>query len=802
MSTPVLHLVCNAHLDPVWQWRWEEGAAEAVTTFSIAARLLREFPEFVFNHNEAILYRWVEDLDPRLFAEIRTLVKEGRWMITGGWDLQPDVNMPGTEALIRHIAHGRLYFREKFGTAPLVAYNFDSFGHTGGLPQLLAKTGYRMYVHMRPWAKDLKLPADLYRWRGVDGTEIAVYRMPFTAYNTWPGKAVERIMEAAEIALATGQDMPVFWGMGDHGGGAARAELEEIRALIQREKRVRIIHSSTETFYNAIQQHIAAAPVVEGDLQRVFTGCYTSMARLKRRMQRNLAELLQTEGARTATWWLRGQEYPGAQLEDAWRDHLFNDFHDILPGSSIEAAEHDALDLYGRSSETQRRIRLGTVSGFVQGDPLPIQIPITVLNTNPGGADLPVECEYMIDHMPRWEGAWQARLFTMDGVEIPVQEEAAEMLLLADQWRRKVSFSTPLPHVGAAHFHIEMHPGKAAPAPAPPALAHSINPSTGRIDAMSAGDVSRILNGELLRALVVDDDADSWGMERWNYKDVTGEFAPVPGSARTVEAGPVRTIREAVFTFGASSIILRTIAYAAYPFIEFRLRIVWNEERKRLKLSIPTRLASPAVVCEVPGGAISRPADGEEHSQGRWLMLDGLIDGRSVALGVVSSGQHGFDCHDGEVRLSVLRSAPYCFERTFATGPRCKVMDIGVHDVRILVTAGTPSEVRGRVPSLADWLAAPPYALAHYPIGHGTPSRQELLTLAPGSLRLLACKRSWDGNALIVRLQETTGQSTTGMLVVQSPSVEIAIACRPYEIRTYRIERDGKWREVAMIEEV
>ena len=803
MSTPVLHLVCNAHLDPVWQWRWEEGAAEAVTTFSIAARLLREFPEFVFNHNEAILYRWVEELDPRLFAEIRTLVKEGRWVITGGWDLQPDVNMPGTEALIRHIAHGRSYFREKFGVAPLVAYNFDSFGHTGGLPQLLAKAGYKMYVHMRPWAKDLKLPADLYRWRGVDGTEIAVYRMPFTAYNTWPGKAVERIMEAAEIALSTGQDMPVFWGMGDHGGGAARAELEEIRALMQQEKRVRIIHSSTEHYYRAIEQQIPAAPLHEGDLQRVFTGCYTSMARLKRRMQQNLGELIQTEAARTAGWWLRGQAYPVAQLYDAWRDHLFNDFHDILPGSSIEAAEHDALDLYGRSSETHRRLRLGAIGGFAQGEPQILQIPITVLNADPGGATLPVECEYMIDHMPIWEGSWHARLSSLDGTEVPVQEETAEMLLLPDQWRRKLCFSTPLPHVGAAHFRVDMHPGKSAATPAPPALPHSINPASGRINVLSAGGISDILAGEMVRALAVKDDADSWGMDVWDYKDVAGEFTPVTDSTCIVEAGPVRTIREAVFTWGRSSIVLRTIAYAAHPIIEFRLRIVWNEERHRLKISIPTLLRSNGFLCEVPGGAIMRPADGEEHVQGRWMMLDGTIDGQPVALAVVNDGQHGVDCRDGEIRLSIVRSAPYCFERTFVTGttPRRKVMDIGVHEVRLIVTTGTPAEVRSRVPSLANWLAAPPYALAHYPIGNGTPARHELLALTPATIRLLACKQSWDGAALIVRIQETTGERVSGVLAMKTPQAEIGFTCKPFEIKTWRIEKDGACREVALIEE-
>ncbi len=805
MRKPVLHLICNAHLDPVWLWRWEEGAAEAVATFAVAARLLREFPQFIFNHNEAILYRWVQELNPSLFAEIQQLVREGRWCIAGGWDLQPDVNMPGTEGLIRHIAEGRRYFREFFDAEPRVAYNFDSFGHSGGLPQLLAQAGYSLYVHMRPEQKDLDIPSDLYRWQGVDGAEIGAYRIPFPAYNTFHNVAVERIRQAAEIALRLNRDTPVFWGLGNHGGGATRNELEQIQELMTTETRVEIIHSSTERFYDAIKEKLPSAPVIRGDLQRVFTGCYTSMARLKQRMQRNLAELLQTEGARVSSWWLRGQQYPQEQLRDAWRDHLFNDFHDILCGSSIESGELDALDLYGRSSETHRRLRLGAVAGFTQGAPKPFQIPLTVISVNPAGQNFPVECECNIDHVPKLQGKWHARMFTLDGTEVPVQEEPPEMYLLVDEWRRRLCFTATLPQVGAAHYAVEMHEGPYVAIPAPPAVQHELNLVTMRPATLETPDGRQLLAGDLLRALVVDDTADSWGMDRWRYDEVDGEFTLLPGSFSTVVEGPVRTIREATYVYRRSSIVLRTISYSSQPFLEFRLRILWNEPRKRLKLSFPTRMSADAVLCEVPGGALYRPADGEEHTHGRWMILEGPVDGAPCALAIINSGQHGFDCRNGEVRLSILRSAPYAFERSFTLSdpPHRKVMDLGVHDVRLLVVPGrSRQDLESHVHALADWLNAPPYALAHHPIGEGTPPQQELLRLGPPSIRLLACKQSWDGEALIVRIQETTGKETTGHLALPSPEVSIEARLKPFEIKTFRIEREGAWREVRMIEEV
>jgi alpha-mannosidase len=802
MRKPVVHLICNAHLDPVWQWRWDEGAAEAITTFGIAVRLLREFPSFIFNHNEAILYRWVREYDPALFREIQELVVEGRWCISGGWDLQPDVNMPGTESIIRHIAEGRQFFLEHFRAMPVVAYNFDSFGHSGGLPQILTKAGYAMYIHMRPGQKDLPLPSDLYRWRGIDGSEITAYRIPFSGYNTFHNMAVERIREGIEIALKLNRDTPLFWGLGDHGGGATRGELEQIQDLMNRENRVEIIHSSTERYFQTIRALIPALPVVEGDLQRVFTGCYTSMSRLKRRMQRNLSELVQTEGLRAATWWMEGQDYPAGQIRDSWHDHLFNDFHDILPGSSIEPGELDALDLYGRSSETARRLRLGAASGFSRGPHRPVQIPITVLNMNPGASHVPVELEYMIDHLPKLKGRWHARLFAMDGTEIPVQEEAAESLLLADEWRRKLCFNATLPHVGASTYRVEMHEGAKTSAVSPPLVGHSFS-EAGLIEHLDAGSGREVLAGEAFKGLIVEDLGDSWGIEERSYRNVLGTFTPVPGSFLTLEEGPVRTVTESVAECGRSRIMYRTIAYAGFPFLEFRLRIHWNEERKRLKLSIPTLFRASDALCEVPGGAIRRPANGQEQVQGRWMILRGVLGGRETALGIINSGQYGFDLQDGEVRLSVLRSPLYCHDRSFDLGsPRQrKHMDQGVHDIRLLVMAGDLSTVRAAVPGLADWLSAPPYALAHYPIGEGTAPRQELLTLEPGTLRLTACKRSWDGESLVVRIHETIGEETRGIVRLVKPDIAVQIFFRPFEIKTIRFEKDGTWKVVRMIGE-
>jgi alpha-mannosidase len=829
-----VHLICNAHLDPVWQWRWTEGAAESIATFRNAAVLLREHKRFIFNHNEAVLYRWVEKYDPTLFREIQALVREGRWVIAGGWHLQPDVNLPGLESLVRQIAEGRRYFREKFRARPRVAYNFDSFGHGGGLPQILRLAGYRMYIHMRPQREELDLPADLYRWRGVDGTEILTLRIEPGLYHSERDNIEEKMREGVDKALRLKRDAAVFWGLGNHGGGATREALAQIDAFIAREKRVEIIHSTPDRLYEALKGLSRRAPLVEGDLQRVFTGCYTSLARVKRKAEESRAALVQAETLSAASWWLTGEDYPKGELAETWRDHLFNDFHDILTGSCSEPAEKDALDIYGKVLETTMRLSLGAAAALNRTipDAERTPVPITVINSNPSLTEVPLEVECLADYRPFWKGEWHLRVRGRDGAEIPSQEEQPESLLPFN-WRKKVCFLAELPGVGAAQFRVESLPGKrerpAAPRPNPE-LTYNINRNRGLIASLHTRDKTPVLGGPLLEPLVIRDKGDSWGTGCRAYRDVVGRFRLEKGSLKVLEKGPVRTITESVLTYKKSRIVFQAIGYPAWAALELRLRVHWNEERAMLKLAVPTAFRRSRLLCEVPGGAIERPPNGEEHVFGRWALVEGEAGdaGSRKALAVVGSGQHGLDFRDGELRISALRSAAYCHERGFklAEFPARKYMDQGVHEMRFLVTAGEVEKVRRTVSALADWLSAPPFALAHLPFG-GTKTGADgernaekrsganevisegltdertasLLALSPENIRLTACKPSWDGKALVLRLQETSRRTTPAELTFFQPLRVIKLEFKPFEIKTLRIDRSGAWREVDLISE-
>jgi alpha-mannosidase len=865
---PTVHLICNAHLDPVWQWRWEEGASEALATFRNAVDILDEHRDLVFCHNEAVLYQWVEELDPALFDAILRHARAGRWAVAGGWFIQPDVNLPGTESLVRTIAEGRRYFGERFGAAPRVAYNFDSFGHSGGLPQILRRAGYEMYIHMRPQAHELTLPADLYRWRGVDGTAIPAYRIAVGLYHTERDNIEDRLRSGVALALELGRDVPVFWGLGNHGGGATRRDLKTIDAFIANETRVRIVHSTPDRFYEAVKDAAAIAPVFDGDLQRSFTGCYTSLSRVKRRAVVSLGRLVQSVAFSAASWWLAGADFPENELAEAWNMHNFNDFHDILTGSCVEPAERDGLDLYGRAEDNSRSAALRAAASLNRGGLNSPALPVTVFNANPSLRRAPVEFECMADYRPFWKGKWHLRLFRADGREVPCQEEQPEALLPFNDWRRRISFIDDLPGIGVSRYFLKafeipdgkgrgkerghlpevhipasfcapdagLNPASKGPFLVPATvLTHRVDRKTGFITSLKSDGAGESLAGPLLEPLVIEDTADSWGTGRRGYRKVAGRFRTVCPPC-IIEKGPVRTVTRSVLAFRNSRVVMDAVSYPRWPVLEFRLRVTWNEERRRLKLRVPTRFRTGQILCEVPGGAIRRPADGEEHVHGRWLVVEGTFGKKSAAIGVASSGQHGLDFRDGELRLSVLRSSAYCHERGFDLGaaapalgtrtrgtcpPAWKFTDIGVHEFRILVTSGRPATVRSMMPGLADHLAAPPAAYAHLPYDAGrSPSVEPLLSLRPASIRLLACKRPWDGEALIIRLQEAVGRRTKAVLQVSLRSAEgnqerghvpeihvpdlagiVPLEFRPFEIKTMRIENDGAWSEVGMIEE-
>ena len=345
----VVHMIGNAHIDPVWLWGWQAGVDEVLATVSAAIDRCDEYPEFVFTRGEAWVYQQVERLRPDLFARIGPLIKDGRWFAAGGTTLQPDLNLPTEMALRRQIRHGQAYFQSRFNVQPRIGFNPDSFGHPAYLPDLLVEHGYRGYVFSRPEPRQMEMPFSTFRWRGAGGAEIPAFRV-IGGYAYFATELREHIQTAIDNAdPALGHTM-CFYGVGDHGGGPTKAQIEWIRAHQHAFDGIELRFSTPEAFFNAITGNHDSLPLIEGELQHTFPGCYSVMSDIKR-AQRHGEHLLD-QAERVATIWSADDaERAGymARIDTAWDDLLFTAFHDIITGTSTPHAWASCRSMQGRA---------------------------------------------------------------------------------------------------------------------------------------------------------------------------------------------------------------------------------------------------------------------------------------------------------------------------------------------------------------------------------------------------------------------------------------------------------------------
>jgi len=826
-NKPVLHLVCNAHLDPVWQWDWQEGCLEAISTFRHAVEFLEIYPDLIFNHNEALLYEWVEQYAPPLFDRIRECVQRGRWHISGGWFLQPDCNMPEGESFVRLALYGRRYFAEKFGVEPQVAYNFDAFGHNGSLPQILSKLGFEMYIHTRPSQSDLDLPASFYRWQGVDGSKIYVYRSPTGSYCNEEGQVGRTVERMIQECGDQPYDQLLLWGVCDHGGGATHADMHVLQEWMGREDLPFVLrHSTPAAFLAARRAQDPEPPIHSGDLQKCFTGCYTSEAATKRAHRKLDALVHKAERYAAAAAIQAGAKVPGCKLDKAWRGHLFNTFHDILPGSSAEPGIASARAIFGHAEFEASEAILASQLALTQGEPLGAGIPLFVFNPHPHPVSAPVVTDFMTGWRPVSLDPSRPfcglHLETAEGEVVPAQSEKSHSNIGLD-WRRRLAFVAEVPAAGIRRYRILLDADESVENEIVDSFcqrdgAFVLENPFFRLE-LAAGLVRRlfdkragveIVRGPAFVPLVMHDPGDAWGHRVDAYRDVAGTFSFVDDEdtgylmnglrgrrpeIQLVERGPVRTVAETLLRWGRSTIRMRYVLWHRLPYLDIDMRINWEERRKMLKLSLPSPSSFARAQAAIPFGAIDRPLDGGEHTGNRWVMLT-REDGH--ALAVLNSAQHGFDVTAAEFRQTLLRSPvvnhmsfwdPLPEDRAF------EFLDLGQHDVLLRLLSGPAAEIGRQVGLESDLLHMPLDPIVEMGLpkpgqGHPKEARGALpgvLALSDRRISLSALKRAEDGTTWAVRCANTTGEAVRCQ-VQFAGCAPVDALFEPFEAKTWRVE--------------
>jgi len=822
-----VHLICNAHLDPVWLWEWEEGAAEALGTFRAAADLVEEFDGFVFNHNEAILYRWIEEYEPELFRRIRALVRRGRWRIMGGWHLQPDCNMPAGEAFVRQILLGREYFRDRFGVTPRVAINFDPFGHTRGLAQILARSGYRGYLFCRPREDDCTLPEGGFVWEGYDGSRVLAVRSPGGMYASKLGQVREKIERVLPGLPESGPGV-ILWGVGNHGGGPSRRDIREVSRMMRERRDVRLSHSGADEFFAELGAQAGNMPVHRADINPWAVGCYTSQIRIKQRYRRLENDLFSTEKMAAAAWAGQAMSYPSEELESAARDMATLQFHDILPGSSIQPAEEAALRLADHGLEKLSRVRARAFFALAGGQPAARggEIPVFVYNPHPFPVSRLVECEFNLPDQNH-SGTFTDVTACHRGRALPTQVEQ-ELSNIPLDWRKRVVFRADLAPSQMNRFDCRLEPGPRKPRPKLRVrgdrvrfrtrdLELTINARTGLIDRFRANGTDCLAPGGC-RLLSVPDVPDPWGMRFRAYSRRGRAFRPLSAresarfagvqekklaAVRVIEDGPARAVVEVLLGCDRSRACLRYKLPRKGTEVEVELRVHWNEKDRLLKLALPVPDRDARVRGQVAYGAEDLPANGDEFVAQKWLAL---VSRRTrSALTVVNDGVYGADFNRGLLRVSLLRSPAYSAhpigeKRILPADRYSPRIDQGERHFRFWLKAGPAGSRLAAIDREALTHNEEPMALSFFPSGGGA-KPGSLVTLSDSVVQLAAVKKAERGKALILRLFEPTGRSRTTTVELPALRVRRKVKLRGFEIRSYRVNlAKRRWTEVDLME--
>lgn len=714
-----LHMIANAHIDPVWLWNWQEGFQEIKVTFRSALDRLTESPDFFFVASSAAFYEFIEENDPDMFAEIKARVKEGRWELLGGWWVEPDVNIPSGESLVRQGLYGQRYFKAKFGKQATVGFCPDSFGHAASLPQILQKSGLDSYCFLRPKPEEKELPGPLFWWESGDGSRVLTFRIP-NEYCTPPGADLTPHIEKCE--------MMCFYGVGNHGGGPTKQDIEWIRTQEH-------LQFSTPSRFFA-EADTSGIPTVKDELQNHARGCYSAHSGVKRWNRK--AENLLGVAERFSAIAHAVVRLPYPDFERAWKDVLFNQFHDILAGTSLESCYDDARDLYGEAMSIASKALNHALQALAWQIHIPEEeamLPIVVFNPHPWEATLPVELE--------WRALkGEEDLLDDEDTSIPFQLVRSEATVA--KGRSRLAFLATLPPLGYRVYRMK-------PSPRP---VHEFVPP--RFHAPKS------------RARVYEDRSDTWSHDVKRYDQPAGDFEEI--RCELMHEGPSRLVTRRVSRYGQSTLIQDEIQHSGQEYLEVRCILDWREQWKAFKLEFKAQDGTSK--WEIPFGHIHRVNDGTEQPGQSWL--------ESGAVALINDCKHGFSVTQDAIQMTVLRSPVYAHHDPYVPeeGQDYRFIDQGEQRFAYIVAPAGAG-----VPRLAAQLNAPAIALRD--TFHKGPLPMTHSFGQVDSALLSALKVAEDGHELVVRVWNPENEPRSAYVRVLGHDVDLEL--KPFEVQTLRL---------------
>ena len=797
--------VGHAHIDVAWLWTLGQTRRKVGRTFSNVLRLMEQYPDYHFSQSQPQLYKYTAENYPEIFEGIKERVKEGRWELIGGMWVEPDCNAIGLESLARQFVLGRGYFREHFGDdvdTPVV-WLPDTFGYSWALPQLIKQAGMKYFItHKMSWNQYNHMPDQILWWQGIDGTKVLTHFL--TTVGDYGGDLLPHattynaVVNAYEVFSTWNNfrqkelhnELITAYGYGDGGGGPTREMIENVEQFKNHPGAPRVRPGTVREFLERLDdEHGDDLPIWNGEFYlELHRGTLTSQARTKWHNRKSEFLLHDAEFLATYASLTDGFDYPHEALTEAWELVCLNQFHDILPGSSITPVYEDSTIDYARVRELAEEVRENAIQALASKSPA----GTTVIAINPT---------------------------SFGGDRIGLLADSSNGLVASDSTvlTQSTSNGTLVALTDIAPYSItSLSDGESAV----PDTGLSIRQDGNtiimenkliRVVLDENGELSSVFDREVDREIVEENNTvnqilafedrpmawDAWDIDIF-FEDRTEKIIDVQ-DMDIIEEGPIRVGVEVKRTYRSSTVIQRVYLTYNSKRIDFDTEIDWHEHHIFLKAAFPVNILSTTATYEIQWGNVERPT--HRNTSWDWAKFEtaaqkwGDISEGNYGVAVLNDSKYAYETKHNEIRLSLLKSA---------TSPDPHA-DQGKH---IMTYSMLPhvGDWRGDVIEQAYDLNDP-IILRKVDGGDGSDSVESLVSVDAPNVIIETVKQAEDGNGVVVRLYENhrirgTVTVSTGFALSEAyhcnllednetklevTDNSVTLPVRPYQIMTLRL---------------
>ena len=654
-------MVGNSHIDVTWLWTLAETRQKMGRTTSTALRYMDEMPDYRFAQSQPQIYEYLRQDFPTLFEQVQQRVAEDRWELVGAAWVEPDCNVTGGESLVRQILYGQKFWKEHFGRESNIFWLPDTFGYASALPQILVKSGLDTFMTQKlTWSETNKFPHAHFDWEGVDGTRIRCTFPQTYVSRTYPEEIIEYYRRNPSKDI-----VPSFfylYGYGDGGGGPVREDVELGSRLddmpgfpkcrfSSAKDALKSIKDEADTMAETSGQDI---PVWKGELYLEFhRGTLTTHSRVKRNNRLCELRLRESEIWASLAAVRNGFEYPAADLEAAWKKVLLNQFHDIVPGTSIPPVYLDVHEMYEEVLDCTEDV-IGSASSSV-ADPDTTSEGFTVMNSL------------------AWPVVDWVEFDVPDGSDVYVEDTSGSavphQVIANSDGGTRIGLEATVPALGHTSYYIRR--GSQSEATHLQAGDRHLENDRYNLRFNEKGQIESVYDKSLEREWLdgpanvlqtFDDRPNSW--EAWDLNDWYRE-APLDllklDSAEIVEQGPARVVMRLRHTSkNGSTIEQDVVLYRSIARIDFLTRVDWHEQRVLLKAAFPVAIHNTSATFDIQFGSIERPT----HSNTSWDAAkfevcahkwSDLSEGNG-GVSLLNDCKYGHDIKDNVMRISLLRN--------------------------------------------------------------------------------------------------------------------------------------------------